>query len=59
MSDDYGEPSLFCKRRNSHCDDDLCVDYGCALEAGMEPDRDPGYITIDELVPCIGPRRRK
>ena len=52
--DDYDDyVPLWCKRRNSHCEDELCADYGCALEAGMEPDRDETYISSDEMMPRI------
>lgn len=47
------DPPLWCKRRNSQCNDELCADYGCALEAGMTPDRDETYISDDELIPRI------
>jgi hypothetical protein len=61
QGDDHYEsdPPPFCQRRNAHCYDDLCADYGCALKAGMEPDRDDGYISIDELVPALPKVRRK
>jgi len=44
------EPVLWCKRRNAQCDDELCRDYGCALEAGMEPDRDETWNAKNEGV---------
>lgn len=40
---DDGAGPVFCKARNGDCWDDLCCDYGCALMAGMLPDRDETF----------------
>ena len=38
------EPQLICPVRGTYCNDDLCPDYGCALQHGMLPDRDEGFM---------------
>lgn len=48
--EDDAPPLKWCPRRNSHCEDDLCADYGCALEAGLEPDRDETWLVRQEAV---------
>ena len=56
------DDQIICPVTGTYCVRAFCEDYGCANQAGIpvdEHDHAAGTIPLDEIAPCIGPRRRK